>query len=275
MAATESAPAGAAVAPRRLVVVLADGLRADTARRCMGYLLALEEGGRARWATLQCELPSLSRPLYATLISGRRPIDHGILSNAQVGLRCDDTLFDDLHARGLRSAVAAYDWFYELLAGTAFSPAHHRTAACAQRGVVAGSWYFEDDYPDSHLLADAEDLRQRHAPELLFVHPMGLDNAGHVHGGETAAYDLAARKLDMALALLAPTWLAAGYDLVLTSDHGMSADRMHGGGAEAERAVPFVWVPCRDGAQAPPPHWPATQHELRRFLAARVGADPR
>ena len=65
------------------------------------------------------------------------------------------------------------------------------------RGVVGGSWYFEDDYPDSHLLADAEDLRTRHAPDLLFVHPMGLDNAGHVHGGGTDAYKLAARKLDM------------------------------------------------------------------------------
>jgi len=261
---------------RRLVVLLIDGLRADTARRCMGYLLALEEGGRARWSTLRCELPSLSRPLYATVISGRRPIAHGILSNAQSGIRCDDTLFDDLHAQGRTSAVAAYDWFYELLAGEVFSPARHRSAACPRRGVVAGSWYFEDDYPDSHLLADAEDLRQRHAPDLLFVHPMGLDNAGHLHGGESSAYDLAARKLDMALALLVPLWLEQGHDVVLTSDHGMSADRMHGGGAAVEREVPFVWMPA-DATEAEdvPSAWPSTQLEIRRFLADRLGLAPR
>ena len=42
----------------RLVVLLVDGLRADTARRCMGYLLALEEAGRARWSTLSASCPA-------------------------------------------------------------------------------------------------------------------------------------------------------------------------------------------------------------------------
>ncbi len=257
---------------RRLAVILVDGLRADTARRCMGYLLALEEAGRARWSTLSCELPSLSRPLYATVISGRRPVDHGILSNDNIGVRLDDTLFDDVLALGGTSVAAAYDWFYELLAGERFSPSRHRTAACASRGVTAGSWYFEDEYPDSHLLADAEDLRIRHSPDLLFVHPMGLDNAGHVHGGGSSAYDFAARKLDMGFALLLPRWLADGYDIVVTSDHGMSADRMHGGSAPEERAVPFVWVPARDAALEQPAHWPTTQLEIRRFLIDRLTA---
>jgi predicted AlkP superfamily pyrophosphatase or phosphodiesterase len=255
---------------QRLAVILVDGLRDDTARLCMGYLRALEEAGRARWSTLRCELPSLSRPLYATVISGRRPVDHGILSNANIGVRLDDTLFDDVATQGGTSAVAAYDWFYELLAGERFEPARHRTAACASRGVVAGSWYFEDDYPDSHLLADAEDLRRRHAPDLLFVHPMGLDNAGHLHGGGTDAYALAARKLDMAFGLLLPHWLADGYDVVVTSDHGMGADRMHGGSAPEERAVPFVWLPCRGDATQEPAHWPATQLQIRRFLVQRL-----
>jgi len=256
----------------RLAVILADGLRDDTARRCMGYLLALHEAGRARWSTLACELPSLSRPLYATIISGRRPVDHGIVSNDHAGVRLDDTLFDDVAARGGRSAVAAYDWFYELLAGERFAAARHRTAACASRGVVAGSWYFEDEYPDSHLLADAEDLRRRHQPELLFAHPMGLDNAGHVHGGGTDAYNLAARRLDMQLALLLPAWLADGYDVVVTSDHGMHADRMHGGNAPEERAVPFVWIPAQADAAREPARWPASQPEIRAFLVDRLAA---
>ena len=260
---------------RRVAFILVDGLRADTARRCMGYLLALEEAERARWSTLRCELPSLSRPLYATVISGRRPVDHGIVGNDQAGVRCDDTLFDDLAAEGGTSAVAAYDWFLELLTGERFDASRHRHAGCAARGVVGGSWYFEDEYPDSHLLADSEHLRRTHAPDLLFVHPMGLDNAGHVHGGESSAYDLAARKLDMALALLVPRWLADGYDIVLTSDHGMSADRMHGGSAREERDVPFVWVPAREDATREPAHWPATQLEIRRFLRDRLALGAR
>jgi len=255
---------------RRLVLVLVDGLRDDTARRCMGFLLALEEAGRARWDTLRCELPSLSRPLYATLLSGQRPVEHGVVSNAQPGVRCAQTFFDTLHARGKRSAVAAYDWFYELLAGERFEPTLHRTAPCAARGVHAGSWYFEDDYPDAHLLVDAEDLRRRHEPDLLFVHPMGLDNAGHLFGGESTEYEHAARKLDMGLALRLPSWLAQGYDVIVTSDHGMSADRVHGGDSRQEREIPFIWIPQSGDAQQRPAHWPASQLEVRRFVEARV-----
>ena len=262
-----------ASSPSRLVFVLVDGLRDDTARRCMGYVRALHEAGRARWDTLRCELPSLSRPLYATVMSGRLPVDHGVVSNEQRGVRCDETFFDDLHARGKRSVAAAYDWFFELLAGERFEPVLHRTAACAARGVIAGSWYYEDDYPDSHLLVDAEDLRRRLQPDLLFVHPMGLDNAGHLFGGESSQYELAARKLDKELSLRVPQWLANGYDVVLTSDHGMSADRVHGGDSREEREVPFVWLPHGGDAQAAPAHWPRSQLEIRRFAVARVLGD--
>jgi hypothetical protein len=58
----------------------------------------------------------------------------------------------------------------------------------------------------------------------------------------------------------------------VTSDHGMSADRMHGGSAPEERAVPFVWVPSRDDATRTPTHWPTTQLEIRRFLVERLAA---
>lgn len=260
----------------RLVVVLADGLRDDTARQGMGYLHALEAAGRARWATLRCEMPSLSRPLYATVVTGRAPVDHGIVSNEQHGQRVDATLFDDVAAAGGASVVAGYHWFRELLAGEVFDPARHRHAAVPARGVVGASWYFEDEYPDSHLLADAEALRQAHDPSLVFIHPMGPDHAGHTHGGESPAYLFAARRLDMQLARLIPAWHAAGWSVALTSDHGMNADRMHGGADVSERLVPFVWMPAAPSAATlgGASHWPLDQLGVRDFLAARLGLPP-
>ena len=235
---------GAESTAGKLVFLLIDGLRADIARDYMGYLQALNEAGRAQWSTLRCELPSLSRPLYATVISGKTPLDHGIVGNGQAGQRCGSTLFDDLAAAGCSSAVAAYHWFFELLSGQRFDPLQHRHAILPEVGVQAASWYCEDEYPDSHLLADAEHLRQSVNPDLLWVHPMGLDSAGHQAGGESVVYSMAARKLDMMLARLLPVWHAAGYDVLLTSDHGMHADRMHGGPLAVEREVPLVWLPC-------------------------------
>ena len=253
---------------KKLIVLLADGLRADTARDYMGYAQALRVAGRAQWRELTCELPSLSRPLYATLINGRTPVDHGILGNVQAGVSAGATLFDDLHAAGRRSAVAAYHWFYELLAGEVFRPLHHREAALPAQGVVGSRWYFEDEYPDSHLLADAEALRQAHAPDLLWIHPMGPDLAGHLHGGDSAAYAMSARKLDMILAQLLPVWHAAGCDLLLTSDHGMHADKMHGGPLPVERQVPLVWMPCN--AADLELALPQSQLGLRGFVTERL-----
>lgn len=257
---------------RKLVLLLVDGLRADTARDYLGYVQALNEAGRAHWRELRCELPSLSRPLYATVLNGRPPLAHGILGNGQAGQRCGDTLFDDLAAGSRSSAIAAYHWVYELLAGEVFDPLRHREAALPALGVQAARWYWEDDYPDSHLLADAEALRQAHAPDFLLVHPMGMDLAGHRHGGESTGYSFAARRLDQVLAQALPRWHAAGYDLLLTSDHGMHADQWHGGPQAVERNVPLIWLPheaMAEPSQAPE-HWPETQLGIRHFVARRL-----
>jgi len=252
----------------RIVVVVADGLRADVAAQAMGYLGALIEGGQATSARLRCSLPSLSRPLYASLLTGQAPVAHGIVSNQQVQA-CGDCLFDDARAAGQRCAVVAYHWFFELLSGEPFQPLLHRLAAVPGRGIEQASWYFEDHYPDSHTLADAEALRLACAPDLLFVHPMGPDDAGHRRGGESDGYRLSARLLDMALARTVPVWHAAGYDVLLTSDHGMGADRMHGGTDDAERLVPFVWMPAPGPLQARRLQWalPVQTAGLRAFLS--------
>jgi predicted AlkP superfamily pyrophosphatase or phosphodiesterase len=233
-----------AIAPtrQRLVMVIADGLRADVAEKAMGHLQARVEAGLARSTRYACALPSLSRPLYATLLNGRLPVQHGIVTNEAVRA-CGSTLLHDAHEAGLRSVIVAYHWFYELLSGQGFNPLINRRTVPPTAGLVGASWYFEDAYPDSHTLADAEDLRLQHDPDLLLVHPMGPDDAGHRHGGESDAYRLCARRLDGQLAQVLPWWHAAGYDVLLTSDHGMNRDRMHGGDEPSERLVPFYWLP--------------------------------
>lgn len=255
-------------ASRKLVLLLADGLRADTARDYMGYLQALNEAGRAQWRSLRCELPSLSRPLYATVITGKRPLEHGVLGNHQRGQGCGETLFHSLAAAGRSSCVAAYDWFFELLAGEVFDPLVHRHAVPPDLNISGAAWYYEDEYPDSHLLADAEHLRNEHQPDFMLIHPMGPDHAGHQHGADSPLYALSARKLDMLLAHVVPRWHAAGYDLIVTSDHGMNADHMHGGPLTVERDVPLIWLPAE--ADAVEVDLPSGQLGLCEFMRARL-----
>lgn len=227
----------------KLAVIIADGLRAEVARTAMGYLHALVEAGRARHTEFACDLPGISRPLYATLLNGQTPLEHGIVSNLTVA-PAGTTWLDEAHRHGLSSVVVAYHWFYELLSGQTFDALADRHRVPVGRGIRGAAWYFEDAYPDSHAIADVEALRLAHDPDLLLLHPMGPDDAGHRHGGDSTAYRACARKLDHLLALTLPKWHAAGFDVILTSDHGMGPDHQHGGDWPVERLVPFYWMPA-------------------------------
>ena len=44
------------------------------------------------------------------------------------------------------------------------------------------------------------------------------------------------------MANLIPEWLEAGYTIIVTADHGMNSDHMHGGAALEMRQVPLYLI---------------------------------
>ena len=70
---------------------------------------------------------------------------------------------------------------------------------------------------------------------------MGVDYAGHCRGADSRAYRQAARLVDSLLARWLPQWLDAGYAVLVTSDHGMTADGAHNDVTEEARRVP-LWL---------------------------------
>ncbi|MEE4379281.1 MAG: alkaline phosphatase family protein [Candidatus Competibacteraceae bacterium] len=223
----------------KVIMVLIDGLRFDTAIMEMGYLESAVQAGAAKRWSLQCGLPSLSRPLYETIHTGLLPHEHGILSNQTARLSNHDNLFSLVRAAGLKTAAAAYSWFSELYNGIPYDPVLDRETEDPEKAIQIGRFYTEDDMPDIEVLRDAELILRRHTPDYLLVHPMGCDYIGHLHGGESVQYRRQAALLDNLLALQMPGWLAAGYQILITSDHGFNADGWHGGtDAEVTR------VPC-------------------------------
>ena len=223
-----------------VIIVLLDGLAAS-AVPCMGYMRALEEAGIARRCTLSCEMPPLSRPVYATLLSGRPPVEHGILGNGYVRPLPLPTVFEQARDAGLTTAAAAYHWMSELCNRAPYVPLRDRFTDDAALPIQHGIFYHQDAYPDEHLLLDAECLRQRWTPDLLLVHSMGIDDAGHCSGADSAVYRTAARTADMLLATYMPGWLEDGATVLVCSDHGMSADAQHNDVTPDVRDVPF-WL---------------------------------
>lgn len=223
----------------RMILIILDGLRFDLAQSSMGYLSHLVETNQASLHRVIAELPTLSRPLYETLLTGTSVSVHGITCNAVNRLSNQVSIFHRVVQQGGITAAAAYSWFSELYNDAPFSPFLHREQHRPQGPIQHGLFYFSDDYPDSHVFADAEYLRQTYAPQFLLVHPMGLDYVGHQFGAPSQAYEAKTIAMDGLLAQYLPLWLQAGYGIVITADHGMNSHGLHGGDRPEWRDVPL------------------------------------
>lgn len=231
----------------KVILVLADGLRADTAMHEMGFLESAVAHGQASRRIMHCELPSLSRSLYHTIHTGLPPQVHGITSNDMVRVGDRDNLFGLARAAGLRTAAAAFSWFSELYNHTPFDPVVDRETDDESRAIQHGRFYKDGAFPDTELFRAAEMLTRRFEPDYLLVHPMGCDYQGHLHGGESAIYKQTAANIDNLLALAAPGWLERGYQVLVTADHGMDAEGWHGGTRQEVRAIPFYHLGVEEG----------------------------
>ncbi|HZG17637.1 MAG TPA: alkaline phosphatase family protein [Candidatus Bathyarchaeia archaeon] len=226
----------------KVIMVVVDGLQYETAITQMGYLNHLVEKGKAVRCQVLSELPSLSRPLYEVLLTGTPSWKNGITSNQAVRLSTQKSLFQLAKEHGLRNAAAAYYWVSELYNRAPFHYLLDRHQADPENTIQYGSFYFEDPYPDSHLLIDAEYLRRTYDPHFLYIHPMGIDHAGHLFGSDSKQYRGKAIEMDTLLANLLPLWMDSGYSIVVTADHGMNRDGLHGGTGDDERHVPLYLI---------------------------------
>lgn len=224
---------------KRVILVLIDGLAWSVGYEMLGCLQAYREAGKASVYKVQSALPSLSRPLYECVLTGVVPVSSGIIHNQVQRLSQQQSIFHLAQGAGLRTAAAAYHWVSELYNRSPYNAVRDRFTDDVSMPIQHGIFYHQDDYPDEHLLIDAEVLRLRHDPHFLLIHPMNVDDAGHRAGLDSTCYRNAARRIDRLLSDYLPTWLAEGYDILVTSDHGMHRDGMHGGLAQEERDVPL------------------------------------
>ena len=217
----------------KLIFVLLDGLTYESAALNMGFLHALCEEKIGKFYKLKSCLPSMSRPLYECLLTGVRPALSGVLNN-DFCVSKELSIFELLKKEGLRSAVAAYYWVYELYNKTRFIPHLHRHVNDESLNISCAHFYYEDSYPDSHVFCDAESLRLKKDPHFLFIHSMNIDDIGHKFGSQSFEYKNISKKADNILSKYLNKWLEEGYNIIITSDHGMGAEKSHSGLSEAE-----------------------------------------
>lgn len=224
---------------KKVIFVLLDGCTYDGAKENMGFLEHLIESNKGTKFKVKGELPSMSRPIYETLFTGLPVSEHLIVNNIISRKSKEENIFSLCKKNNLRTAAAAYHWFSELYNKSPFNPIEDRIQLNTDRNVENGIFYYEDHYPDNHLFNDGEFLRSNFNPDFLFIHSMNIDDAGHKFGSNSEEYACSISKADTILGLYLPNWIEEGYNVIVTSDHGMNENKIHGGNDYIQRYVPL------------------------------------
>jgi predicted AlkP superfamily pyrophosphatase or phosphodiesterase len=226
----------------KVILILSDALRYDAAVAGMGYLGHLVETKQASLYKVIGELPSMSRPMYETTHTGLPASEHGVVSNYVVRRSTRPNIFQAAVAAGKTTAAAAYYWFSELYNRAPYDYIDDREVDDEALLIQHGRFYTRDEYPDFELFLTAAALVRKYAPDYLLLHPMGMDYMGETYGADSAEYRNQAIRQDMWLAILIAEWLERGYQILVTGDHGMNADHLHGGTTPDVREVPLYLV---------------------------------
>jgi predicted AlkP superfamily pyrophosphatase or phosphodiesterase len=180
--------------------------------------------------------------MYETVHTGLPVSEHGINTNEVVRRSDKPNIFQLAVQAGKVTAAAAYSWFSELYNRAPYDRLNDREVDDPSLLIQHGRFYSEDDYPDIELFAAGVMLARRFEPDYLLIHPMGLDYIGEKFGSDSRQYRAQARLQDIILASLVPEALEHGYSVLVTGDHGIDADGIHGGTTPAMREVPLFLI---------------------------------
>jgi predicted AlkP superfamily pyrophosphatase or phosphodiesterase len=226
----------------KVILILSDALRYDAAVAGMGYLGHLVETEQASLYKVIGELPSMSRPMYETVHTGLPVSEHGILAN-YIERRSDkQNIFQAATEAGKTTAAAAYFWFSELYNRSPYDRIEDREVDDESLLIQHGRFYTEDDFPDIELFVTGGMLARRFEPDYLLIHPMGMDYKGETFGADSPEYRNQAIRQDAYLSALIAEWMHSGYNIMVTGDHGINADRLHGGTTPEVREVPLFLI---------------------------------
>ena len=227
----------------KTIFVLLDACGYEVGTEYLGYLEHLVDYGMAAKYRVRGELPSMSRPMYETLLTGVPSHVHGITCNEVVRRSNQESVLYLCKKSGLTVGGAVYFWMSELYNKAPFDKHNDRIQFNREGNLIDyGIFYWEDTYPDSHLFQDGEFIRKSYKPDFMMYHPMSIDLAGHTYGADSKEYAWKVADNGCLIADLLPSWIEDGYQVVVTADHGMDDRGIHCGIADKQRVVPLYII---------------------------------
>lgn len=208
----------------QVVLVVVDGLRVDAFNK-MKYVSSLKEKGA--YFVLKTGQPSLSYPTWATIATGAWQDVTGVTTNWFEGPVKQDSIFSLARDNGMTSYIVGSEGWDKLFGNAATE-------------VYARKW--EDAYYtfDEETLDKALEYLRKN-PNLLLVHFVDTDEAGHDFGGASPEYQKYADHIDTLIEKLHRN-MNEDSILIVTADHGQIDRGGHGGWEDIVTNVPLVMV---------------------------------
>jgi predicted AlkP superfamily pyrophosphatase or phosphodiesterase len=225
----------------KLLLIILDGLPWRNWRRFMGNLEGWVQSGEARVWKMRSVLPSTSACCYASIHTGVPPQVHGVLSN-EIRFRVSQPdVFSEVTKAGGRTGAVTHSYWSEFFNRAPFDLV--RDIECDEPGgpITHGRFHTMTGYnhknqmtpSDVDLFATLTMLTARFGIDYGILHTCTLDSMGHRFGHDCGEMDNALFAMDSMLAAFLPQWRKAGYEVVVTADHGQT-DRGHHGGRDEE-----------------------------------------
>ncbi|XP_050624097.1 GPI ethanolamine phosphate transferase 1 isoform X2 [Macaca thibetana thibetana] len=241
---------------RRLVLFVADGLRADT-------LYELDENGTSRapfirniimhegsWGISHTRVPTESRPGHVALIAGFYEDVSAVAKGWKENPVEFDSLFNESKYTWSWGSPDILPMFAKGASGDhiyTYSYDAKREDFGAQDATKLDTWVFDNVKDFFHHAGNNQSLFSKINEEkiVFFLHLLGIDTNGHAHRPSSRDYKDNIKKVDDGVKEIVSMFNHFyGNDgkttFIFTSDHGMTDWGSHGAGHPSETLTPLV-----------------------------------
>ncbi len=228
----------------KLLLIIIDGVPYKNWRRLFGNLEGWVESGEAQVAKMRSVLPSTSACCYASIHTGLPPQVHGVTSNDSISRVDFPDIFSEARKAGLVTGAVTHSFWSEFFNRSPFVPirdleydeADSLSINHGRFHTMCGYNLINQTTPaDSDLFWTLSMLMERFSIDYGIFHSCTLDSMGHRFGHDCIEMDDACGKLDGRLAPFISRWREAGYEVIVTADHGQSMRGYHGGRGEDQQ----------------------------------------
>ena len=262
----------------KLLLIILDGVPWRNWRRLFGNLEGWVDTGEARVWKMRSVLPSTSACCYASIHTGVTPAVHKCTGNHDVGRLDMPDIFGQVRASGGVTGAVTHSYWSEFFNRSPFDPVRDLEYDEPESDTINhGRFHTMTGYDllnsatpaDADLYATLTMLTQRFGLDYGILHTVTLDCMGHQYAHDCSEMDRLCYKADEQLAPYVRRWREAGYEVIVTADHGQSVRGHHGGRGEDMQDVAFYYF---GDAEGPAANEILRQTQLAPTILKRLGA---